>query len=106
MKHSIHRVETFEIIGPYTLKVGFEDGTSQTINFEPILRGELLSPLRNPDLFRQVRIDVEVHTLVWPNGADFDPATLHDWPTLANEFIARTHEWEAAEAGVCYTKNL
>ena len=31
-------------------------------------------------LFGQVWIDPEVHTLVWPNGADFDPATLHDWP--------------------------
>ena len=31
-------------------------------------------------MFKQVRIDPEVHTLVWPNGADFNPATLHDWP--------------------------
>jgi hypothetical protein len=35
-------------------------------------------PLRDQALFRQVRLDSEVHTLVWPNGADFDPATLHD----------------------------
>jgi hypothetical protein len=25
-------------------------------------------------------IDPEVYTLVWPNGADFDPSVLHDWP--------------------------
>ncbi|MDQ2899086.1 MAG: hypothetical protein M3Y07_04705 [Acidobacteriota bacterium] len=30
-------------------------------------------------MFNQVHIDPEVNTLVWPNGADFDPATLHDW---------------------------
>lgn len=30
-------------------------------------------------VFNQVEIDPEVHALVWPNGADFDPETLHDW---------------------------
>ena len=34
----------------------------------------------------QVRIDEEVKTLVWPNGADFDPATLHDWPEHERAF--------------------
>lgn len=36
--------------------------------------------LRDIQLFNSVAIDPEVHTLVWPNGADFDPATLDDWP--------------------------
>ncbi|MBI1794647.1 MAG: DUF2442 domain-containing protein [Chloroflexi bacterium] len=31
--------------------------------------------LLNEKLFNQVEIDAEVHTLVWPNGADFDPFT-------------------------------
>jgi hypothetical protein len=39
-------------------------------------------------LFEQVKIDPEVHTLVWPNGADFDPATLHDWPEVGSAFEA------------------
>lgn len=33
-----------------------------------------------PFLIRPSQIDPEVHTLVWPNGADCDPAILHDWP--------------------------
>jgi hypothetical protein len=68
MKHAIHRVTWFEIISPYTLRVGFEDGTEQTINFKPILAGELYGPLRDSDLFNQVSIDSDAHTLVWPNG--------------------------------------
>ena len=26
-----------------------------------------------------MRLDPEVHTLVWPNDADFDLATLYNW---------------------------
>lgn len=87
MPHALCRVKSFAIVGPYTLKVGFDDGLSRQIDFRPFLRGELFGPLRDLRLFEQVRLDTEVHTLVWPNGADFDPATLHDWPSQ-NEAVA------------------
>ena len=78
--HPIYRVVSFAIVAPYTLCVTFDDTTTQVIDFSPILEGELYGPLRDVVLFNQVQLDSEVHTLVWPNGADFDPATLHDWP--------------------------
>ena len=79
MSHSIYRVVSVEIVAPYTLQVEFDDHTTQIIDFQPILAGELYGALRDLSLFNQVQIDSKVHTLVWPNGADFDPATLHDW---------------------------
>jgi hypothetical protein len=91
-------VESFKIVAPYTLRAGFEDRTEQLINFEPTLAGELFRPLRNLSLFNQVLIDPEVHTLVWPNGADFDPATLHDWPELVDALTAQATEWESVPA--------
>ncbi len=93
MSHPIYRVESFQIVGPYTLRVRFDDGTTQTIDFAPVLEGEMFGPLRDPSLFNRVQLDPEVHTLVWPNGADFDPATLHDWPQHAKAFAARAREW-------------
>jgi hypothetical protein len=86
MLHPIHRVRSFETVGRYTLRLQFEDETEQIINFEPVLAGELFGPLRDLSLFNQVVIDPEVHTLVWPNGADLDPATLHDWPKYEAAF--------------------
>ena len=94
MAHPIYRVVKLEIVGPYTLRVEFDDKTSQTIDFRPVLVGEMYGPLQDEKLFGQVEIDPEVHTLVWPNGADFDPATLHDWPEYVQELIARAKQWE------------
>ncbi len=94
MQHPIFRVQRFQIVGPFTLRVGFDDGTEQLIDFRPVLAGELFEPLSELSLFNQVAIDPEVHTLVWPNGADFDPATLHDWPKHVEELAARARNWE------------
>jgi hypothetical protein len=96
--HRIFRVSSFEISGPYTLRVRFDDGSEQTIDFRSVLRGELYGPLRDQTLFNQVVIDPEVHTLAWPNGADFDPETLHDWPTYADALVRRAEEWETEAA--------
>jgi hypothetical protein len=49
--------------------------------------------LRDRDHFDQVDLDPEAHTLVWPNGADFDPATLHDWPGLGTELAEMAKQW-------------
>ena len=99
MSHPIYRIQSFDIVGPYTLRVCFDDNSEQTIDFQPVLAGELYGPLRDAELFSQVRIDPEVETLVWPNGADFDPATLHEWPAQEQAFRELARRWEAAQAG-------
>ena len=96
MSHPIYTVKSFEKLAAYTLRVRFDDDTEQTIDFQPILAGELYGPLQDSVVFDQVKIDSEIHTLVWPNGADFDPALLHDWPLHQAEFIARARQWRMA----------
>ncbi len=93
MSHCIYRIEAVERVGTYALRLRFNDGTARTIDFEPVLAGELLGPLRDPDQFAQVSLDPEVHTIVWPTGADFDPATLHDWPDHEPAFKAAAKRW-------------
>jgi hypothetical protein len=94
MGHEIHRVISFEKVVPFILLVRFEDNTSQLINFQPVLRGELYGPLRDVSLFDQVCIDPEVHTLVWPNGADFDSSILHDWPESGQALRSLAENWK------------
>jgi len=96
MEHPIYRVCRVEVVAPYTLRVEFDDGIQQRICFKEVLGGELYRPLRDVTLFNQVRIDPDAHTLVWPNGADFDPATLHDWPQQVEALVERAQRWESA----------
>ncbi len=98
MTHAINQILFFENVSDYTLRIGFDDGTCQTIDFRPILAGELYGPLRDLNLFNQVSIDSEVHPLVWPNGADFDPATLHDWPLHEQALREMARRWEPVQA--------
>ena len=97
--HPIYRVRSAQVVGPYTLHIGFDDQSEQTINFQSVLIGRLYGPLRDLTLFNKVQVDPEVHTLVWPNGADFDPATLHDWPQQSTELSERIREWQHTPVG-------
>ena len=98
MGHPIHRVTRFDIIGPYTLSVAFADGSEQRIDFKPVLHGVLFGPLQALATFNAVMLDPEAGTLVWPNGADFDQSTLHDWPehVVAIAALARKSEHQSA----------
>lgn len=93
MSHPVHRVTRFSIVSPYTLLVAFADGTEQRIDFRPVLHGQLFGPLQDLAVFNAVRLDTEAGTLVWPNDADFDPATLHDWPDVGEELATRARTW-------------
>lgn len=94
MNHLIFKVTAFKITAPYTLELKFNDESYKSINFEKVLHGEMFAPLRDLDLFNLVTIDPEVLTIVWPNGADFDPAILHDWDKYEDELINRAKGWD------------
>lgn len=98
MYHKLYKVMAFEIIDDYLLRVTFDDGTEQEIDFAPVLQGAMWGPLRDLSLFNQVFIDPIAHTLSWPNGADFDPETLRNWPAYKDELAARAQEWARVPA--------
>ena len=59
----------------------------------------LFGSLRDPHVFRQVRVDADLGTLVWPNGADIDPNVLYDWPRHVNAIVQRRRQRWAADYG-------
>lgn len=97
MERPAYKVVACEIIGPYILRVGFDDGTWQEIRFWPVLVGAVYGPLQDLSLFNQVGVDPQSHRLIWPNGAGFDSTTLHDWPQHIG--MLATNPW-LATAGI------
>jgi hypothetical protein len=56
----------------------------------------LVGPLQDLNVFNSVELDTTFGTLQWPNGADFDPETLHDWPKYHDELVAMARRWATA----------
>ena len=96
--HPIYQIKSFKAIDDFVLSIKFDDSSEQIIDFYPILSGELYGALRDLIVFNRVSIDPEVNTLVWSNGADFDPDTLHDWPVYEQAWKDRAKQWDLRAA--------
>ncbi len=69
---SVRPLEKFRVL------LEFSNGEQKVVDLEPLLRGPIFEPIRqDPDLFRSVRVDEELGTIVWENGADIDPDVLY-----------------------------
>lgn len=72
-------VTAVRVLARYIVELTFETGEVKVLDLEPLLDGPAFDPLVDDyDLFRQVRVDPEVGTVVWPNGADLSPGTLYE----------------------------
>lgn len=72
------RVRGVRHIKDYRLELAFSDGTVAELDFRRRVagRGGVVRALENLDFFRQVTVDREAGTVVWPNGVDFCPDVL------------------------------
>lgn len=62
----------------HRLCIRFEDGVEGVVDLGTIIgfRG-VFTPLKDPAYFAQVRVDPDLGTVSWPNGADLDPDVLY-----------------------------
>ncbi len=72
------RIRTATVLEGFNIRLVFTDGTEKTVDLAPYLYGPVFEPLRNdPQVFRSMRVDEELGTIVWPNGADICPDVLY-----------------------------
>lgn len=70
------RVIKVEAKDGYVLALEFQDGTKGMVSLADRLYGSVFEPLKDPEIFAQVRID-EFGVVCWPNGADLDSIALY-----------------------------
>ena len=62
----------------YVIRLRFDDGAEGIVDLAGELHGPMFEPLKNPAKFRAFRVDPELNTVVWENGADFAPEFLYE----------------------------
>jgi hypothetical protein len=80
MPQLVH-VTAVEVVGDHRLRLAFQDGVHGEVDFSDWDWRGVFEPLADPSYFRQVELDPELGTIIWPNGADVAPETLHPWVT-------------------------
>jgi len=64
--------------GGHRLFLRFEDGISGEIDLGDLIDFKgVFAPLQDPAELAKVRVDPEIGTVCWPNGADLDPDVLY-----------------------------
>ena len=66
------------VLDNYELDLRFEDGVRGAVDVASLVSFTgVFAPLQSRDYFRSVRVDRELGTICWPNGADLDPDVLY-----------------------------
>ena len=71
-------VVSVELKDGYRVFLRFEDGAAGIVDVAELVEfSGVFAPLRDRAYFQQVRVEPDLGTIVWPNGADLDPVVLY-----------------------------
>ncbi len=74
----ILHVREAKYLHDYVVWLRFNDGAEGEVDLAGELEGEVFGPLRDKRKFRNFRVDPEMETIVWSNGADLAPEFLYE----------------------------
>src|SRR5437867_1624513 len=75
MKYAVKEVKYFS---GFKLQLTFADGTVKQVDLASHLNGPIFEPLKDVNYFKTVRVNPELDTIVWDNGADMAPEFLDE----------------------------
>lgn len=73
------RIKALSVLPGYRLAITCNDGRQGVVDLSGVCTSRdcgMYEPLKEPSYFAQAQLDLG--TVTWPNGADLDPAWLHE----------------------------
>lgn len=71
-------VVSVKALDGYRVQLRFEDDAEGVVDISTLVKFTgIFAPLTDRDYFSKVGVDLELGTIVWPNGADIDPEVLY-----------------------------
>lgn len=74
----MHFIKKANYISEYKLLLTFEDGNARLADLKPHLEGEIFKPLKDISYFKTVKVNSDLDTIAWKNGADMSPDFLYE----------------------------
>jgi hypothetical protein len=72
------RLVAARYVRDFVIWLRFSDGVEGEVDLAGDLDGPVFEPLHDTDYFRSFVLHPELHTIVWPNGADLAPEFLYE----------------------------
>ena len=74
----IRHVKEAKYLHDYIMWLRFDDGAIGEIDLKEELYGEVFEPLKDLSVFKSFKVDPDLETIVWDNGADIAPEFLYE----------------------------
>jgi len=90
-------IKNVEYLGGFRLRLTFRDGAIKDVDLKSHLDGEIFEPLKDVDFFKSVRIDEDLDTIIWSNGADMSPDFLFEIGQPAEKTVSSIPDQRRSE---------
>jgi hypothetical protein len=83
----MHFIKDVNYISEYKLLLIFDDESIRLVDLESYLDGKIFEPLKNVEYFKTVRVNHDLDTISWENGADMCPDFLYEVGVTVSESV-------------------
>jgi len=74
----MHIVKRAKYLNDYKIQITFSNNEIKIVDLSQHLTGEIFEPLKDISYFKSFKLNSDLDTITWENGADISPDFLYD----------------------------
>ncbi len=74
----MHIVKRAKYLKDYKIQITFGNNEIRIVDLEQHLSGEIFEPLKDISYFKSFKLNLDLDTITWENGADLSPDFLYE----------------------------